>query len=402
MIRKYTYYFLWLFATGILASCSNGGNSLPSLTETFSKNDKNPFGTYVAYQHINQLFYHNEIKTKKTAAEKYFEDNSDTSSLHINISKSFFLSTSDLEAVLAFIEKGNSMLISSEYFDSSFLNRFGIKVKGQNFITDFFNSMRYTAVRLQQPYYFDKTAFSYYYLPFNNSFEIKDSSNKKILGVNEDGEANFVVVFYGRGRFYIHCEPRVFSNYFLLQQDNFKYLQQAFSFVPAIPEHVVWDDYHNKRNSPPSPGGEGSGFSVLLKYPAMAWAFWLTLLLLLLYILFGGKRRQRVIKTLPPNVNTSVAFTETVSQLYLQKKDNRNIADKMITYFFEHVRNQYYINTNTIDEMFCSTLSRKSNMPAAEVEALMTLINKIQRQEAVSDEQLLLLNNKIENFYKHS
>lgn len=400
LIIKRTYYFFWLVASGLLISCGSGSN-LPSLTETYSRSDKNPFGTYVAFQHINQLFYHNDIKVKKTSTDKYLADNIDTSSLHINISKSFYPSSADLTAMLAFVEKGNNVFISSEYFDTSFLKQLHIAVKGQSLITDFFNSMRYTAVRLQQPYYFDNTAFSYYYLPFNNSFEIKDSAYKKILGTNENREPNFIVAFYGRGRFFLHCEPRVFSNYFLLQEDNFNYMQQAFSFVPAIPEHVYWDDYYNKHNSPSSTEGGGSGFSVLLKYPAMAWAFWLTLLSLLLYILLGGKRRQRIIKPLKPVENTSVAFTETVSRLYLQKKNNRNIADKMITYFFEHIRNHYFISTASINEVFCSALSRKSNVPREEVDLLMNVINKIQNQNTVSDEQLLALNNKIENFYKY-
>jgi hypothetical protein len=68
--------------------------------------------------------------------------------------------------------------------------------------------------------------------------------------------------------------------------------------------------------------------------------------------LFDSKRRQRIIKPLQPNINTSVAFTETVGRLYLQKKDNRNIADKMITYFLEHIRNQYFLNTNQLNDEF--------------------------------------------------
>ena len=103
---------------------------------------------------------------------------------------------------------------------------------------------------------------------------------------------------------------------------------------------------------------------------------------------------------LPPNINTSVAFAETVSRLYLQKKDNKGIADKMITYFFEHIRNQYFLNTSQVNDSFVSTFSRKSNMSLMDAEKLFSHIQHIQESFAISDSELLLLNQQIEGFYK--
>ena len=93
-----------------------------------------------------------------------------------------------------------------------------------------------------------------------------------------------------------------------------------------------------------------------MKHPPLAFAFWLSLILLLLYILFGGKRVQRIIEQLKPNENTTVTFTETIGRLYLQKKDNKNIADKMITYFNEYIRNTYFLNTNLVNDDFIAVL----------------------------------------------
>ncbi|MFN8247216.1 MAG: hypothetical protein U0T56_12660 [Ferruginibacter sp.] len=41
-----------------------------------------------------------------------------------------------------------------------------------------------------------------------------------------------------------------------------------------------------------------------------------------------------------------MAFTETIARLYLQKKDNKNIADKMIMYFNEFIRTHYFLPVN--------------------------------------------------------
>ena len=188
----------------------------------------------------------------------------------------------------------------------------------------------------------------------------------------------------------------------ILQKNNYQYLQHLFAFTALRPEHVYWDDYYNKKNYPPSEQVSKSGIQLLLQYPATARAFWLVLLLVAVYILFGGKRRQRIVESVASNTNTTVAFTETVGHLYLQKKDNRNIADKMIMYFMEHIRKQYYLNTSQVNDDFITTLSRKSNVPKEITEDLFRSINLVHNSFEITDQQLLLLNQQIDIFYKNN
>lgn len=385
----------------VLGSCGRK-SALPSLRETYSLNDKNPFGTYVLNQQLNELFYHNNIYVTKKSMQKSFSGNYDTASLYVSVSKNLFLTGDEINSMLNFVSNGNSMFIASENIDTNFLNKIGFEQGvSKGGLVDFLFSMHYTYVKLQPGLFHDTAAFTYYYMPFKNYFSDYPETGTKVLGRNENGAANLIVLFYGKGRFYLHCDPRAFSNYFLLQKENYKYLQQVFSFTPAIPEHIYWDDYYNKRNSPPNENPDRSWLGVLMQYPAMAWAFWLILTLLALFVLFDSKRRQRIIKPLQPNVNTSVAFTETVGRLYLQKKDNRNIADKMITYFLEHIRNQYFLNTYHLNDEFIDTLSRKSSVPLQQTTKLFNTINQVQQSYDIDDRQLLLLNKQIENFYKH-
>ncbi len=403
MKNSTTYHFYFLLLALVLLSCGRKDKELPSLKETFSKNDENPFGTYVAHRELSQLFYNNELRIKKVKLSTGLKDNFDTASLYISISKNFFLTRDDLEMMLNYVKSGNSMFISSENMDTAFLNTVGlVQNKIGSSFTDFFSQLKYTAVKLQPAVYNDSSLFRYYYLPLNNFFTTGTGNTMtKVLGTNEDGSTNFLVLFYGKGRFYLHGEPRVFSNYFLLQKNNFRYLQQSFSLSPAVPERIFWDDYYNKRNSPPSAKADKTGIAVLLQYPAMAWAYWLAVGLLLSYLFFGSKRRQRIIKPEVPNANTTVAFTETVGRLYLQNKDNRDMADKMITYFLEHIRNQYFLNTNNFTGEFIGTLSRKANVPLQDTERLIDLICTVQQSAEIDDRQLLLLNRQIEKFYKH-
>lgn len=375
--------------------------SLPSLKETFSKKDKNPFGGYVFYNQVDLLFNHNVLHIEKENFETVWQGISDTSSLYISISKNLFLTEAAEKAMLSYVESGNTLFLSSQHIDSTLLDSLGCKVVAASPFTETLENIRPTSVRMDTIVYSKPGPYNYFYLPLNSYFKSYDTSITNVLGKNDAGNANFIEIYYGKGKFYLQCEPRAMSNYFLLQQKNYQYLQNIFVFINTVPQHVYWDDYYNKRNYKPNGKNAKSGIGLLLQYPQMAWAFWLLLLLLALYILFGGKRRQRIVDTIPPNTNTTVAFTETVGHLYLQKKDNRNIADKMIMYFQEHIRKQYFLNTSHVNDIFITTLSRKSNTPQADTEALFALILEVQQSEQVSDVQLLLLNQHIENFYKN-
>jgi hypothetical protein len=383
----------------ILIGCNpSGSKRLPSLNETFSKADKNPFGTYIAYQQTEVMFPRNTIRDKKTAFNKTWNDISDTASLYICITPALYLNEDEIKAMMGYVYAGNTLFIASNYMDNDLLKEISCE---QHFSTNGFfgtyDSLRTTNTKSrEQP-------FSYFYKPFKNYFTYKDDVFTKVLGVNEEDEPNYILYFHGKGKLLLHCDPKAFSNYFLLKNDNYKYLQQVLGYTGNRPDHLYWDDYYRRLSSRRKGQNEDKGFSSLgeiMKHPPLAAAFWLSLLSLVLYIAFGAKRRQRIIQKIKPNENTSVTFTETIGRLYLQKKDNKNIAEKMVTYFNEQVRNSYFLNTNTVNDDFITTLSRKSGVDRTKVESLYRTIQRVQQDVTVDDYQLLSLNEQIQHFYK--
>jgi predicted nucleic acid-binding protein len=122
--------------------------------------------------------------------------------------------------------------------------------------------------------------------------------------------------------------------------------------------------------------------------------------LMLLYIAFGSKRKRRLVPALPPNKNESISFVHTIGNLYLQKKDNRNIAIKMMTYFFEHIRSSYYLTTSTVNADFIQALSRKSGVAENKVQQLMEKADYLNNTDAITDQELFEINNLIYEFYK--
>lgn len=393
-------YIVVLFICMILFySCSSGSNGikkLPDLGETYSSTDKRPFGAYIAYRQLENMFNRNTIRTKKQSFDKTWGSISDTASLYIYIGQNTYLNEDEVKAIMDYVYAGNSFFISANYIDTALLNR--IKCTEDYWTLppawlDFFDGMRNTNVG------FGNDQYEYYYHPFKSSFRFRDSVFTKVLGVNEDNKPNYIVHFHGKGKLFLHCAPRAFSNYFMLKNDNYKYLQNVLGYNTVTPDHVYWDEYYRKIKTKAS-GGKGGSLSAILSHPQLAAAFWLALLLLALYILFGGKRRQRIVEPIKPNENTTVTFTETIGRLYLQKKDNKNIAEKMCTYFTEYVRNNYFLSSNIINDDFITSLSRKSGVERQKVESLYRAIEHVHNNVSVDDYQLLSLNEQIQNFYK--
>jgi hypothetical protein len=389
----------------------------PSLTETYQKDDTKPFGSYVAYNHFKELFDGSYVQTTFLPFNVTWNDIRDYStdtqySLYFLVAKNIEVSDAEAHAMVSYVKAGNDMFIAADYIDQRLLSRIKCETERlDEIISEVHGKMNDTHVSMDFGKDFKTPAYTYYYYPFLNSFSGYDPDNTRVLGVNEAGKPDYIIMFIGKGRLYLHAGPRAFSNYFLLTANNYHYLESVLSYLRFEPKNIYWDEYYKNQtvNRGKRSGYEGGGgsngfssFNVIKNNPPLLWAFWLAVIALLLYILVNIKRKQRVIDEIKPNTNTTVAFTETVGRLYLQKKNNKNIAEKMITYFYEHIRNSYFLNTVQVNSELMKNLSGKSGIPIETTQKLFNTIDDINARQNVSDMELLTLNELIQKFYKHN
>lgn len=397
----------------LFLGCSQTGRVLPPLNESYRKTDKQPFGAYIAYKEFRNLFSNRYIKTVTDPFDEEWNNIKDYSddkrySVYFLITKNLVLNYSEVKAFMDYVKDGNDLFISADYVDDRLLENINCNNERMGEIVDETKGlMHQTKVSMYFGDNFSAPSYGYYYYPFLNSLSGFDTSFARILGVNENNQPDYVILFLGKGRIYLHVAPRIFSNYFLLSGDNYKYLENVISYLRNDPKNIYWDEYYKNTSPNRRKNGDGkdnsnfSSLSVIRQHPPLLWAFWLGLIGLLLFIIFNVKRKQRIINVVKPNVNTTVNFTETVGRLYLQKKNNNHIAEKMITYFFEHIRNKYFINTSIINDEFINSLSGKSGVAKEKTQQLFTLIEIVQSSEKTDDEILTRLNTEIENFYKN-
>ncbi|HTE26678.1 DUF4350 domain-containing protein [Flavitalea sp.] len=406
IVKRWVLFFL-AGITIFITSCSKEKKLNEKLT--FWKNDKIPYGTFYAYENLKRMFPGVEISINKTSPDKYHlnnleeltNDGSDSSnpgeSALIIISPVVAPDRRELQAMMNYISEGNHIFISAMEFSDNLLDSLRLKAQLESGFDSMEDSL---TLSLIHPIENDTTSFAYPGLQLDNYLRKFDNNITQVLGYNHDNKPNFVKFTYdGGGSLFIQLAPAAFTNFFLLHKNNKIYYDQALSYLPPQLDEVIWDEYFRyHRNGSGNENNDFSAFSWMMKQPALAWTLWLLLLLFLLIYLFESKRKQRAIPLKPSLKNASVDFVQTIGRLYFQRKDNKNLAGKMITHFLEQVRQHYNITTSSLDQNFEKKLSYKSGHTAEEVKDLVQHIKIVQERPLVSDELLLAFNQKLDKF----
>ncbi|MBW8684229.1 DUF4350 domain-containing protein [Chitinophaga rhizophila] len=366
--------------------------------QSFSYKDKSPGGCYAMFKAISGLFYY-EIKPQvvtKPFTRTYTKDatlSSTDYNLYILVADKLFISPEDASNMMQFAAAGNQLFIASNQPDSLLLTELHISIQDEGIFQYMTNAdQRYVNKRLAPD-----TAFSRKGIKGGSYITSLDSSRTTILGTDAYHRPNFVRVTVDDGAVFLLLQPSTLTNYFLMKDRNMVSLEKQMAYTHLYMDHVYWDEFYKYQNYRQS--SDFSEWQVLMRYPSMRWALWMAVALLLIYLLFESKRRQRIIPDRPPLVNNSLEFVDALGQLYYQQHDNRNLSQKIILQWQEFVRTRYYLNTTNMDNLFAEALSRKSVMPMNHIKGLLQDIQHIQQTKRVTDEELQVFYKKIQTFY---
>ena len=351
-----------------------------------------PFGSQLLYEALPDLFPAQPISQVKVAPAKALKEFEAKRSNYLIFAEEPDIKLADAKALLDFARRGNSVFIAGDMFKGPFADSLGIENLG-----GFLNILRRNASenvgkRLQftpdvglgdtQYPLLDNVPYGFLPTPFG----------AEVLSTDESGSPVFLRFQIGEGQVLVHAIPLAFTNYYMVDPVNHDYIAKSLSFLPEQP--LIWDEYYK-----PDRVQMESSVAYMLEQPALRYAWILTLGTLLLFIVFEGKRRQRIIPLQEPVTNTTLEFTETVARLYYSHADHKDIAEKKIKFFLEYVRNRWMLPTLALNEEFQLRLAAKSGQPSHEVAELCQVIRGVQDVKSIEAQTLLLLNRKIESFY---
>jgi len=392
---------IWIVVLLVFITGCKKKNALV-LRETFSGNDPHPFGAMVAKQMMTDYYSKHYINIANESIAENVLLQTDDHALYFCVSKNLYLSKDDINAIHESVISGNTFFFSADHVDPVLLRYIQCTVTDaeENIPVEELQ-MKETGVSLISALTIPgDSSYRYFYYPFTRHFSQMNKSGR-VIGYNHNGDPDCLVMYMGKGRLYIHTNPRVFSNYFLLTDNNYRYFESLLRIFGDNPQHIYWDNHyqHSINRSSSNPERKNS-LSELIKYPPLAWAFFTLLGLFAIYVIVNGKRRQKVIRVIPPNTNNSVAFAETIARLYMQDGDHKTIALKMAHHFQEFIRTNYYLNSNMSRDEMINVLSRKSGVSVEHTRSLLMAIDKLTQAREVTSNELFRFHNQIQEFYK--
>ena len=358
-------------------------------TKSFAKKDKIPYGGYIIYDIVPDLFPDYEVVLKELPIYNILKDKYYYGTNYVFINTYFSPDRLDTEYLLDYVATGNNVFIATFGIYGPLSDSLRIKTFDEFFSEDSVN-INFSLAELKS-----ENGYSYFKGNFENYFSEFDTTLVQILGRNQNNNANFIRIRYGNGNFFLNTVPLAFTNYHLLNSDNNEYVYKALSHLPL--QKTFWDDYYKDGNK-----YTASALQYILSQRSLKWAYYIILVSVVLFIFFYGRRRQRIIPVIPPLTNTTVEFVETVGNLSYQQKDFKNIAEKKISYFLDHIRNKYFIKTNSFDQETIQKIADKSSLSVGKIKSILREIEEINHSQKITEEDLVNINYQIEKFYERT
>ena len=363
---------------------------------TYDLKDKIPFGLYVFDNESKALLKENKIQKVSKTLYEFLNDEStivgedyEYEGTILSISENYTIDDQSTDEILTFVSQGNNAFLSCKEFTQKLMDSLHLEIDANLEFTDTINVWIANKTLGQTKYNLTNGVG-------NNYFSKIDTLNTTVLGYQgkeKTKKINYIKVPFYDGFFYLHMQPACFTNYHLLKDNHYQYTEKVISYLPK--GNLLW--LIKGQN------GEiisGSPLRYILSQPALKWAMWISLLGILFFMIFNAKRKQRVVPIIKPLPNTTVDFTKTIGNLYYQEVNHQNIIDKKIIYFLERIRNEFLIDTTTLDENFEKKLHQKTGKDIQDIEKVVRLINYQRKSYHESiEEDLIEINNAIEKIF---
>ena len=363
---------------------------------SYSITDKIPQGTFVFYESLEKVA---KVEQVNIPPFEFLEDTT-TTGTYFFLNASVGIDAAELNKLLKWVEKGNTAVISASYISYPLLDT--LKITNDQ-------KIRKNGLENIPQYNFankDLRREKYYEFNRDHTLEYFDSLNgkqQKVLGIakvkndnsaQNDSLANFVESKFGEGRFLLHSSPQAFTNYFLLEGENFEYAEKFLAYLD-LQETIYWDNhYKNGKIIHTSP------LYILLSNRYFKWAYYFVIIATILFIFFEGKRKQKSIPVVDPLRNQTYDYTRTIAGMYLDQKDYRTIAQKIRDQFFIFLQKEFKINVKE-QKNYRQLIEQQTKISSEEIDQLFDQIKALEVKPSVTKKDIEALNRLIIQFKKN-
>jgi hypothetical protein len=382
-----------------------------SWNESYKVTSDQPYGTIFIRDLLEKTSAGEFIVNDRKPVKQLFKNNLiNAGTNYIFIGQSIHLDKEDRFQLMKFVESGNDAFISSLDAPTELANDMKVMqcdadlfyepVFNASTVMNFFHDSIESPSGYRYTYRFGADTRTTTWPMLDNMLFCEDPGLLIPLGYHGDKHVNFIKIPFGKGNFYFHSNPVVFTNLFMISKENLPYTETALSFLQG--DTFLWDEYSkipyslNKNNY-------DSPLYYILQQPSLKHAWWLLLITVALYVFFTAKRTQRIIPVLETKTNTTLEYIRHISALYYQNGDHLDMAHKKMKYFLYFIRSRYGIHTQEFTDHQIEKLSGRCGVPADDIRVIFNLNKSIAHATThhISGPMLARFHEAIEHFYKH-
>lgn len=361
-------------------------------SQSYEQSDSRPLGSEVFYD---------QVKKKPGDWEDVnlppFEAIRDAPSeaTYVFINKYFTTDPDEFGLLLDWVRNGGHLFISASHLSALLLDSLGLK---ENKLSEEFQAERVFNLSLEIPMILTQPA-TYNQFHAGDYFQWEDSVQVQTLGKIQDKsnsdtvglQPNFIQLREGNGLITLHAFPEAFSNYFLLDNSNKPYTEQVLGTWDL--NHPVLLDQYIKAGKVTN----SSPLYLIFSNPNLKAAYFTCWVILLLWVLFEGKRRQKAIRVITPPQNQSLEFAKTISSIYLNRQDKTQLGQLQLKLFWYYCRTKFKVQGENMEEL-ASLLSIKSGVSLKETQDLFRQLTLLEAKKQLSSQDIQLINQLIQDF----
>ena len=132
----------------------------------------------------------------------------------------------------------------------------------------------------------------------------------------------------------------------------------------------------------------------------MAWAWYMGLGMVLLYVLIQSKRKQRILPFIPPKKNVSLAYAQTIGRLYFLKNNHLHLAKQKVQLFTYYMKNRHGIVLGQWSDEVKTKIKIKTRKTSEEIDALAEVIDFVAKAQIITEKDLHRIEMTLKFFYQ--
>lgn len=355
-------------------------------SRSFSRLHRTPYGAKLVYESLGELFPKVVSVYEPVAQALQRRNTTDATTLpvnHVYVNTHYALDGFSTDKLLSLVEAGDNLLIAADRIQGHLADTLGVTTYQRlGAMSRDTTELRFSGDA--------RIAEGVFRLALGHSgayFGTYDEARCRVLAVDGGSRPVLLDMAWGRGRIVLCTAPLALTNFHLLKDRNATLMAAILSTLPELPLH--WDEFYKVGRSEAT-----TPLRFVLMQPPLSWAWYITLALIAMFLVFRTRREQRPIPVIKPPVNASREMLHTIGRLYWQRADHAALAKRIVAHLKDDLRTHTYLKRFAYDEATIAHLAAKTGLDHDEMARRMTEIQHYEQARRVSEVDLLHLSER--------